>query len=160
MAYKMHLPLGTGYLRGSVFICHTAPECHCLHHSGFHPMGGMLPHTPNPPVFHPKYPTIYSTNYYVEKTLMTKINLEWSKMASDTTLYNLKTQIFPGGEYPHADPLLIYPYATTYIHMYPHLLISLHCMCLYRHLGCHVCTHLPPSIGPMIIIQNQRRTAP
>ena len=24
MAYKMHLPLGTGYLRGSVFICHTA----------------------------------------------------------------------------------------------------------------------------------------
>ena len=39
MAYKMHLPLGTGYLRG-VCISTIQPECQCLNHSGFHPMWG------------------------------------------------------------------------------------------------------------------------
>ena len=39
MAYKMHSHFGTGYLRG-VCVSAIQPECQCLSHSGFYPMGG------------------------------------------------------------------------------------------------------------------------
>ena len=53
-------------------------------------------------------------------------------MASDNTLYNLKT---PG-------PLAIYvPLATTLLCTYPRILTSLHCMCFYRHYDT-MCVHM------------------
>ena len=58
MAYKMHLPLGTGYPRGSAFICHTAKVPMSL---PFRVLsnGGREASTP-------KNRTVYSTNYHRE----------------------------------------------------------------------------------------------
>ena len=46
-----------------------------------------------------KIPTV--VQIAMQKVLLEcQINPEWSKMTCDTTLYNLKTQIFPGGTNP------------------------------------------------------------
>ena len=76
----------------------------------------------------PKVPTVVQIT--IEKALLKcQVNLEWSKMASDTTLYNLKTQMFPGGACPKT-PSVKYLFNATYV-----LYISappysyLNCMC-------------------------------
>ena len=58
-------------------------------------------------------------------TCMSNQQFEWSKMASDTPLYNLKIQFFSGP--PH--PLVIYLFNTTYTCISPPPYSYLHCMC-------------------------------
>ena len=84
------------------------PKCQCLNHSGFYPMGGgKLP---------PQDIKRYIVQITIEKALL-ECQYQPSMVQNDLKYYliqyNLKTQIFPGGQYPQT------PLAT-----------SLHCMCL------------------------------
>ena len=87
-----------------VFVCVCACVCACVCVcAGFYPVGGQrgAASGASSPFFTPKN---------------SKINLEWSKMASDTTLHNLKFNFISGRAYPQS-PLFKCVLHQSHIHI-------------------------------------------
>ena len=92
------------------------PECQCLYHIQVSIQCGEGS-------FYPKKIKMYIVQITIEKALLEcQINLQWSKMASDTTLYNLKTQIFLGDNtYRSPSYIPLYYHIHTYTSAPPYI---------------------------------------